>query len=94
MSYGVARAGRWSGGEVESSGGSGWFTHGMPVFLLTWHMNNGMTAYNNDSGEDHWDKRGDVMFSYGTRRMYRSRISLGFLSDFLGRSIFLEQAKT
>lgn len=74
--------------------GSGWMAHGMPVFLLTRHMNNGMTAHTNDSSGDHRDKRGDVMFSYGSRRMYRSRISLGFLSDFSGRSIFLEQAKT
>ena len=35
----------------------------MPVFLLTWHMNTGMTAYTNDSSGDDSDKRGDVMFS-------------------------------
>ena len=52
----------------------------MPVFLLTWYMNNGMTAYTNDRSGDPSDKRGDVMFSYGSMGLYTWR---GFLSDSL-----------
>ena len=50
-------------------------------FLLTWHMNNGMTANTNDGSGDHSDQRGDVMFSYGSMGMYTWR---GCLSDSLG----------